>query len=60
MTDDKKAEPLTDRETVTRIFTRYHGRWDTLELTPEVRTQLAYHLGFLAGLCHRLLERDRG
>ena len=57
---DKKAEPLTDRVAVARIIKRYHGRMDTLELTPEVRAQLAYDLGFLAGLCHRLLEKDRG
>ena len=56
MNADEETPRDTDAQRLQRIMARYHGQMDTFELTPETRTQLAYDLGWLTGMCDRFLR----
>jgi hypothetical protein len=50
----------TEDARVIRIYARYSGQFETLELDdPDVRAQLAFDLGFLVGRCLKLLSEGK-
>jgi len=58
---DAAPPPKTDSQMVREIFARYYGKFETLTrdaANPDWRAQLALDLGFLLGLCTRLLDEQ--
>lgn len=51
---------LIDAVKLNQIVVAYHGNMDTLDFNdPTTRAQLAFDLGYLIGLCQRLLHGDQ-